>query len=264
MFKKFLFLVATSISPLWCQSPPATPPPTGPTPAPTEPASKRKAYVRRFSFGGTFSYAPFGLISNEDIKQTLTGMDGYVSTGSSVTNHRAGGGVTVQFGISERFTLDFNVLYRATGYSATYNYTVGYQAPTSSTNTQHNFTTQDTASAKYWDFPLLMRLYLGGRHDQHNHYFLEAGPSLRLIHSARLTEDITDPKGNLTTTDSAYMMRHRNVPGFTVGLGRQFIDPFGIRVVPELRFTQWLYGTFSTVPIRTTHSQAELMVSLTF
>lgn len=221
-------------------------------------------FIRRFSLGGTFSYLPLSLIYADSYAQTLTATSGYVSATAKPQSHRGGGGVTMQFALSEHFALNVNALYRSTGYTSTFDYKLGFDKPATATDERNSWGVVDTARARYWDLPVLLRYYSGGRHSKGGHYFIEAGPSFRLVRSARLSRDITDAEGDIATVDLDYGLKRRNIPGVTVGLGRQFIDPFGIRIVPELRFTQWLGSTFNTAPVRSTKSQAEILISITF
>jgi hypothetical protein len=58
--------------------------------------------------------------------------------------------------------------------------------------------------------------------------------------------------------------KHRSAPGAVVGAGIQFVDEFGIRVVPEVRYTRWFEPVFENLTTRTKDNQLEAAISLTF
>jgi hypothetical protein len=47
-------------------------------------------------------------------------------------------------------------------------------------------------------------------------------------------------------------------------MGLQLIDPFGIRVVPEVRYTRWLDDMFYYQSTITQRNQIEAVISLSF
>ena len=48
------------------------------------------------------------------------------------------------------------------------------------------------------------------------------------------------------------------------GSGMQFVDEFGIHVVPEVRYTRWEDSNFDNLTTRTERNQVEANISLTF
>jgi hypothetical protein len=49
-----------------------------------------------------------------------------------------------------------------------------------------------------------------------------------------------------------------------VGAGIQFVDEFGIHVVPEFRYTRWEERVFENLTTRSQVNQIEADISLTF
>ena len=49
-----------------------------------------------------------------------------------------------------------------------------------------------------------------------------------------------------------------------IGIGGQFIDPIGIRLVPEVRYTRWFAEPFNKFTTATKRYQIEIGLSLTF
>ena len=55
-----------------------------------------------------------------------------------------------------------------------------------------------------------------------------------------------------------------NVLGFTAGIGGQFIDDFGIRAIPEVRYTRWMGYPFDSVHGKTRKNQIEIVLTFAF
>ena len=67
------------------------------------------------------------------------------------------------------------------------------------------------------------------------------------------------------TTESSPVAGHRkNILGVTAGFGGQLIDPVGIRVIPEVRYTRWFGATFDSPPTLSRRDQLEFMISISF
>ncbi len=112
---------------------------------------------------------------------------------------------------------------------------------------------------------MTLRYYGKDRHDPGARWFVEAGGALRRVARVRtsITETIDDGDLTCCKTIPATPAR-RTIRGVVAGFGVQVIDPVGIRVVPQVRFTRWGADTFSSFSTRTQRNQLEAMVSLTF
>ncbi len=53
------------------------------------------------------------------------------------------------------------------------------------------------------------------------------------------------------------MPEHRSAIGMVVGAGIQFVDEFGIHVVPEVRYTRWVNPIFDNLTTKTQTNQVE-------
>ena len=49
-----------------------------------------------------------------------------------------------------------------------------------------------------------------------------------------------------------------------VGSGLRFVDDFGIKVEPELRYTRWFGRTFNSESTRSSENQIEVNLAFTF
>jgi hypothetical protein len=47
-------------------------------------------------------------------------------------------------------------------------------------------------------------------------------------------------------------------------MGVHAVDPFGIRVVPEVRYTRWMGETWNMLSTKTSRNQIEAIISIGF
>jgi hypothetical protein len=180
---------------------------------------------------------------------------------------RIGYGLTVQARITNHFYVDLSGLIRHIGYQETTTVATtttgvlnGSTYPITTTTSTH----EDTR-ARLIDIPFLVRYYGTGKRPTSPRWFLEAGGAWRLANQIRTSLDSTDASGNVTCcTTTPVVPKHRSGVGMVVGAGMQFVDEFGIHVVPEVRYTRWLDSTFENLSTTTNHNQVEADISLTF
>jgi Outer membrane protein beta-barrel domain len=180
---------------------------------------------------------------------------------------RIGYGLTGQIRITGHFAVDVSALYRRIGYQftdtiSTTTTTVlnGVVSSTASTTDTH----EDT-HARLFDFPLVVRYYSGARRPNGPRWFVEAGGAWRLETGVRTSTDTTDADGvNTCCTFTPTVPDHHSSIGMVAGVGLQFIDPFGIHVVPEVRYTRWIDQVFDNLTTHTVQNQLEADISLTF
>ena len=80
----------------------------------------------------------------------------------------------------------------------------------------------------------------------------------------RTTRITTDPAGNVSFDYSQQPPFKRTALGVTAGFGGQFIDPVGLRVIPEVRYTRWLGLNFDVPGNYSRRDQIEFVLSLAF
>jgi Outer membrane protein beta-barrel domain len=188
----------------------------------------------------------------------------YQTTGAS---SRIGYGVTLQARITDHFYVNLSGLLRRMGYQLTTTVSTtttavlnGTTYPSTSTTSTH----EDTR-ARLIDIPFVVRYYGTGKRPTSPRWFLEAGGSWRLANDIRTSLDSTDASGTVTCcTFTPTVPQHRSSAGAVVGAGIQFVDEFGIHVVPEVRYTRWLNPTFDNLTTITQRNQVEAAISLTF
>jgi hypothetical protein len=124
-------------------------------------------------------------------------------------------------------------------------------------------TINSESNVRYWDYALLFRRY-GKNHNVAGHrWFVEGGPSFRRVYKISTTRQTT--VGAVETNDTLPIAPDRRVArGLTGGVGAQFVDDFGVRLVPEFRFTRWNQVNFDNQGLTSRKNQFEAIVSITF
>ena len=170
----------------------------------------------------------------------------------------------IQFAIVERISVNINALYRKAEYNSTRQDVAGVDNPNTPQDDRTLTTIEGWTRARYLDIPVLGRVYNKGRHERGNRWFVEAGPSLRTVRKVKTTLTTTDNDLKVTTADGPLTQFRRNAVGITAGLGAQFIDPVGTRVIPEVRYTRWLGLNLDVFGAHSRRDQIEFVFSLAF
>jgi hypothetical protein len=269
---------ALGISVAWGQAAPQAPAPAAgqapstSAPAPTQPqptaspvprppvpeAEKPYPYVRKISAGATLSVLGLKMVKGgtSNVVTTTPSVDALYS--SSDKSQRIGYGLTAQVSLSSKFALNGSFLLRKIGYIMDADILKG-----TTTITQAQF--HEDTRARIHEIPIVVRYYTIDRHRPGPRFFLELGGALRNVKSIRTSISDTDNDGVTTCCrTTAAVPAHRTVRGLVGGMGVQFIDPVGVRLVPEVRYTRWMADTFNNFSSRTQRHQVEAMVSLTF
>ena len=258
----------TTTPPAQSTTPPAqsTTPPASGTSSSSAPDKSSTSFVRRFSAGATLSVLALSTIRGGTSQVTTSSsVDTDYTTGNA--SSRIGYGITLQAGLTDHFAVAAGIYYRKIGYQfgTSVNTTInivsgGIVIPTTSTTSTH-----DDTRAHLFDVPFVLRYYGKSRHTPGPRWFLEAGGAWRDATSFRTSEDSTDASGVQTCcTSIPTTPAHRNARGFVAGAGLQFIDPFGIRVVPEVRYTRWINEIFDAFTTHTQQNQIEANFTLSF
>lgn len=234
------------------QAPPAQPPP---------PPSVEKLpnYVRRASIGVTLSVLGLSLVPDNSYTTSTTGPAVTTDFNTKGASQRIGYGVTGQLAITNHFAFTASLLLRRIGYQETTTISAG-------TTTITTTMTHEDTRARLIDVPVAIRFYNKSRHDPGPRWFFEAGGAFRQVSLIRTSIDTTDSSGTVTccTTDKPAAPAHKSIHGFVGGAGLQLIDPVGIRVVPEVRYTRWMGSIFDLLSTHGQRNQVEAIISLTF
>lgn len=247
--------------------PPATPP-AAPSSSSTSSSSDKSTvnYVRRISAGATLSIEALGIMK---AASSTVATASNITTGYHTTNasERLGYGVTIQAGITDHFAVAFGAFLRRIGYqltttvATTTNVLEGsVVVPVTTTTSTH----EDTRGSLI-DIPVMLRYFKKNRHTPGARWFVEAGGAWRDARSIRSTQDATDVSGVPTCcTFTPAPATNKTVRGLIAGAGFQLIDPLGIRVVPEVRYTRWLDQVFNVNSTHMQQNQVEVAITLSF
>ena len=226
----------------------------------------RGTYIPRVSGGLSLSVLGLSLIPNKSstVTNTSTVSTAYDTKGAS---QRIGYGATLQLALTNHFAFDVGGYLRRIGYqfdttvsTTTSSFVGSVLTPITTTTSTH----EDTR-ARLIDIPALLRYYNLGRHTPGSRWFVEGGAALREARSIRTSLSSTDSGGTVTCcTNTPVSPAHSNARGLIGGAGAEFIDPLGIHVVPEVRYTRWTNQIFESVTTSTQRNEVTAGVSLTF
>lgn len=209
----------------------------------------------------------------------MTGTDNTVASNPNATtslstdnnakgvSSRIGYGITAQVAITDHFAVAVGGYLRRLGYDLTTTITTNTTSFINGNSTTTTTTTSSaqSARARAIDVPFMLRYYGKGRHTPGARWFVEGGGAWRDINHLTSSISSTDSTGTVSCCKTNTVQpTHRTSKGIVGGAGAQFIDPFGIRVVPEVRYTRWLDQTFESVTTHTQRNQVEIALSLTF
>jgi hypothetical protein len=183
---------------------------------------------------------------------------------TSSTSSHFGGGPSIQFAILDRLALSVDVFYRRAGYSAGSQTYAGVDDPDTSEDERDLTTTSEETTADYWDVPILARIYNVSRHKEGPRVFFGAGIAFRRAINIRSFRQITHPDGLSDTDETPVTPVSNSMAGIVVGGGAQLMDDFGLKVVPEVRFTKWFDRTFSAAPTQSSRNQLEVVLGFTW
>lgn len=221
---------------------------------------------RRFNVGATLSFLGFKMIdgSSSTINNSST-----VATTAASTNQssRIGYGVTGQVRLTDRFWFDVSAIYRRMGYQTNSSVATTTSTILNGVTTSTTTTTQalESTRAHIFDIPFVLRFYSAARRPDGPRFFLEGGGAWRISSGIKTSIDNIDATGTETCcTNTPAVPAHRSTIGMVGGAGIQLIDPLGIHVTPEVRYTRWINPIFHSPTVNTDENQLEATISLTF
>jgi Outer membrane protein beta-barrel domain len=204
-----------------------------------------------------------------DKSTSVTNTAGTVTNANDTTgsSSRIGYGLIGQVRITNHFSIDVNPLYRRIGYQFTNTVTSTTTSILNgiTTSTTGVITTHEDNRAHLVDIPVVLRYYGSPRRPRGPRWFLEAGGAWRVATGIRTSTDVTNTSDvNTCCTFTPTTPAHRSAIGVVAGAGFQFIDPLGIHVVPEVRYTRWEEAIFDNLTTTMRGNQLEATISLSF
>lgn len=222
--------------------------------------------VRRFSIGATLSVQILKPIADRTTSDVQTNIAVPIDAIYDTTGafRRIGFGATGQIMLTNHFGVAAELLMARASYVMNSDVFTGVDKPnTAADERTHTVRSEDTR-ARFYDLPVMLRWYNKSRKVGGVRFFAEGGASWRRVSNIKSTIDTNINSGTTTTSTSPITPKNRTVLGYTAGLGILAIDPIGIRVIPEVRYTRWSADTFNSFSTISARNQLEAGISLSF
>ncbi len=221
-------------------------------------------FVRRFSLGLTLSvlgqYPVRGTNLTQEVSSTLI-----IDSSTKPTSRRPAPGVVFQLALPNQLALAANVFLRRTSHTTVKDTTLGTDNVNTSADERVFTTETEDTRARLLDLAFLVRRYNKDHSTSGSRWFFEAGPVFRNAAQVRTwIETISDDDTTTCCTTVPHALAAKWATGISAGIGGQFTDDFGIRLVPEFRYTRWMQKNFDSLSARSRADQLEGMISITF
>lgn len=251
---------------------PPAPPVVAPAPAasdaekPLAPlaASQSPASVRRFSAGLTASFLPWDLMKGGDFAGVVLPGPLDIRSSSGPNSKWYSGGVAIQVTLTNRFALAVSALVRQAGFKVVSDVIQGTDLATTTADDRKFYLLSEDTHAYYMDLPVLMRLYSKSHKKDGKRWFVEAGGTVRHVWNVKTSITTENAAGSTCCINTPTRPHKQNALGATAGVGMHFVDDFGIRIIPGVRYTRWFNETFQRYGARSRRDQVEIMVTFGF
>lgn len=242
------------------------------TPAPAKPevssskseptVLKKENFVRKISVGASLGALVLVPVGDGEFAQAPTSTLSITSNTKTKGNMLGWGGV-VQVALPKKMALAGTFMIHGSKLETDRTTIDGVDNPFTTADERKITDFKENSSIRYHDYGLLFRRYDKDHTARGVRVFVQGGGAFRKVNQIRTTRTATIA-GN-TTTDNAPIPQKSNLTrGFTGGLGVQYNDDFGFRVVPEFRYTRWLDKTFDNQSYNSRKNQFEAILSITF
>ncbi|MCW5966354.1 MAG: hypothetical protein KIT83_20120 [Bryobacterales bacterium] len=232
-------------------------------PAPSKPSASRELPLG-ITFGATVSVLPFSPLPDLSTQTTTSDPVSQTVTGSSSTSNPVGIGAYVEVPVYSRLALHTGFLLRSVSFNAGTETILG-EDTASTTVDERTFTSSlQRTRARYWEVPLVLRLYDSADHRKRFRAFIEGGAAYRIATVTETYREFTDADGTVTSDRALASLANSNAFGALIGAGFRAKGSGRVAFVPGIRFTRWFAPTFLDGPTRSTKNQMELMLSVTF
>lgn len=235
-----------------------------PTTPDTPVTRKERQYVRRVSVGVQVGLIPFSAFGKETIVDSHAGPpkvenDSTVGARGGTVNY----GFIVQATITNRTAVAIAPSYRNFGSHAFIKNLVGTDLSSTLIDERVETDINEDTKGHMLEVPVLGRWYTKGHNESGKRVFFEAGPNFRMTSGVSTARSTLLPSG-ATVKDNIPLDFRKDTVGASVGLGGQFIDDFGIRVIPEIRFTRWITKSFDSYHGHSRTNQLEINLTFSF
>jgi len=209
---------------------------------------------RRISFGGKVDGYPFNVLNNHDVNFNVTALNQAWAVTTTNNYLKIAFGPTVEVRLFKGFSLSGAFLYHRLDYTQTAQITVDGNVTAIVEQTR----------ATLWDVPLMVRWRGLADTGVLSHIYFAGGAAIREVSHINSNTQTTPPGGPTTTDNTPTVPSARKLPGLVGGVGMRFVDDFGIKLSPELRYTRWLGATFDSDSTRSRRDELVVGIALTF
>jgi len=229
-----------------------------PAPEPTE----GQSFLRRFSFGLRISAMGLDLLETKKTTLSYTALEYDYSPESK--SARVGGGPALEFKATRKVFFSVDLLYHRFGYKTNTEIYAGVYDPNASTDARKKTTVLEKTRADFWDVPILARYAVFNPPGERKKAFVNAGFVLRQVKGIHTATETTNPDSTTCCTETPATPSHRSVRGVVAGAGLRLVDDFGIKVIPEIRYTRWIADTFSGPTAQARKGELQILVGIMF
>jgi hypothetical protein len=187
----------------------------------------------------------------------------YTSSATTDISNRLGFGLTFAYDIASRVSLNLDVLYRRAGFRSGLAVTEGEDDLETIEDERKITSGFEQTKADYWDLPFTLRIHDGAA-TKRVRGFIEVGGALRHATSIRTYTEIEQPGQTGTVDTAAAKAANANVLGAVAGAGWDWRMSKGINIVPQVRYTYWMNPVFDSIRTRSSRSQIEFLLGISF
>lgn len=209
---------------------------------------------RRISFGGRVNGYPFNVLNNKDVNFNVTAANQAWAV-STVNNYlKIAVGPSLEIRLFRGFSFCGEFLYHRLNYTQTSQVTV-----------DGNVTAiVEQTKATLWDIPMMIRWRGLAETGFLSHIYFAGGGAIRDVAHIHTNTQTTPPGGATTSSNVPTVPSAQKLPGIVGAVGMRFVDDFGIKLSPELRYTHWLGATFDSNSTRSRRDEIAVGIALTF
>ena len=209
---------------------------------------------RRFYLGGRLNGLPFNVLNNHDLNFNVAATNQAWAITTSNNYLQIAFGPSLEVRLFRGFSLCGEFLYHRLNYTKTSTATVDGNVTTITEQTR----------ATLWDAPMMIRWRGLAETGFLSHLYFAGGGAIRNASHIGTSNQTTNPDGSTSSNNIPAVASARNLPGAVAGVGMRFVDDFGIKLTPELRYTRWLGATFNSDSTRSRRDELAIGIALTF
>ena len=269
-------LVAAALSPAQQPATPTAAKPAAATKDPAPPPAAAPAVeqpkdlvatpvgpVKRWRAGGKFSGQFLGLFEESEVTTFDSIPWKYTTANTTDISNRLSFGLTFAYDITSRVSLNVDVLYRRAGFRSGLEISEGQDDLDTDADERKITSGFQQTKVDYWDLPFTMRVH-DGPATRRVRGFVEFGGALRKATSVRTYTELKEPGKTGVVDTTPTPLTNSNVFGGVAGAGWDWRTSRGVNIVPQMRYTYWMKPVFDTTRTRSSRSQIEFLLGITF